>query len=87
MNNNEAITVGDIILRLKDLASDRKSFFNKDGDDEIFRRDYIALMKAIHLLELILQSTNSPSNDMFLRGILIHDSFLNQSVISHTLLE
>lgn len=51
MDNNEVISIEDIILQLRDLASDRKSFFSKDGDDEIFRRDYIALMKAIQLLE------------------------------------
>lgn len=45
------VIIEDIIIQLKDLASDRETFFSKDEDDEIFRLDYEALMKAIQLLE------------------------------------
>jgi hypothetical protein len=43
-------SVQDIVDRLKDLAGDRQSFFNDEGDDEIFRDDYEALMAAVKLL-------------------------------------
>ena len=33
--------------RLLDIAEDRKSFFNEDGDDEVFREDYeVLIMKS-----------------------------------------
>jgi len=48
---DEEMTVPDVIEHLRDLAKDRESFFNEDGDDEIFRADHKALLKAIELLE------------------------------------
>jgi hypothetical protein len=43
--------VRDVINRLNDLAGDRASFFRDDGDDEVFRDDYDALLNAVALLE------------------------------------
>jgi len=43
--------VNAVINRLKDLALDRQSFFREDGDDDVFREDYAALLKAVELLE------------------------------------
>ena len=41
----------EVVAQLKSLARDRKSFFRDDGDDEIFRADYAALMRAVEMLE------------------------------------
>lgn len=49
--NNEELSVQEIITQLEDLACDRESFFREDGDDEVFRQDHKALIKAIQLLE------------------------------------
>lgn len=42
----------DVINQLKSLIDDRKSFFDNDGDDEIFRADAKALEKAIEIISL-----------------------------------
>ena len=42
--------INDIQKQLLDLAEDRKSFFNDDGGDEIFRADYAALIAAAEIL-------------------------------------
>ena len=44
------INITKIRERLLDLAEDRQSFFRDDGDDEVFRDDYDALIKAAALL-------------------------------------
>jgi len=41
----------EIVKRLFDIAEDRKTFFKDDGDDEVFREDYAALVKAAQLLD------------------------------------
>lgn len=41
----------DVINQLKSLIDDRKSFFDNDGDDEIFRADAKALEKAIEIIK------------------------------------
>lgn len=43
--------IGDVIYQLESLIEDRKSFFEKDGDDEIFRADAEALEKAIEIIQ------------------------------------
>ena len=44
------LNIAAIRERLLDLAQDRQSFFNDDGDDEVFRDDYDALVKAAALM-------------------------------------
>ena len=57
---NERISeIAEIKARLLDLAEDRKSFFNDDGDDEVFRDDCDALVSAAELLDLII---NNPTD-------------------------
>jgi ferredoxin len=56
--NQEENEMRDIIVRLKDLAEDRASFFREDGDDEIFREDYDALLKAVKALEELEKDRN-----------------------------
>lgn len=41
----------DVIYQLESLIEDRKSFFDNDGDDEIFRADAKALEKAIEIIQ------------------------------------
>ena len=41
----------DVIYQLESLIEDRKSFFEKDGDDEVFREDAKALEKAIEIIQ------------------------------------
>ena len=41
----------DVIYQLESLIEDRKSFFQKDGDDEVFREDAKALEKAIEIIQ------------------------------------
>ena len=43
--------VPSVIAQLLDMAEDRKSFFNDDGDDEVYREDYKALLIAIEILD------------------------------------
>jgi hypothetical protein len=40
----------EMIQGLKDLIEDRKSFYTKDGDDEIFRHDVEVLTSAINII-------------------------------------
>lgn len=47
---NADMTITDIIKQLTDLAKDRESFFRDDGDDEVFRHDYDALIAAVEIL-------------------------------------
>ena len=50
--------VEDVKARLLDLAEDRKSFFKSDTDDcpddDVFREDYAALIKAAELLDWLI---------------------------------
>jgi hypothetical protein len=48
-----------IRAQLLDLAKDRQSFFNDTGDDQIFRDDYEALVRAVELLESLECSESS----------------------------
>lgn len=41
----------EIISGLGDLIEDRKSFYTKDGDDEIFRHDVEILKAAIDVIK------------------------------------
>ena len=51
MGKNEKLSLKEIVEGLKDLANDRKSFFNKYGDDEIFRHDYKVCMEAAKIIK------------------------------------
>lgn len=42
-----------IRAQLIGLAHDRQSFFCDDGDDEVVRADYDALIKAVRLLDAL----------------------------------
>ena len=41
----------EIIIGLEDLIRDRKSFYTKDGDDEVFRHDVEVLEAAIDVIK------------------------------------
>lgn len=56
MYNKEELNVQEIITQLEELACDRESFFREDGDDEVFRQDHKALIKAIQLLQAFCDS-------------------------------
>ena len=43
--------IKDVIYQLESLIDDRKSFFEVDGDDQIFRDDVKALEKAIEIIK------------------------------------
>ncbi len=45
------MTVKEAVSQLKDLMRDRESFFNNNGDDDIFRTDAKACDIAIEALE------------------------------------
>ncbi len=45
------MTAKEAISQLKDLMHDRESFFNNDGDDDVFRADARACEIAIEALE------------------------------------
>jgi len=47
--------INEIIEQLRDLAKDRKSFFN-DDDDDFYRQDYEAVTKAADILEALSKS-------------------------------
>ncbi|HCA28888.1 MAG TPA: hypothetical protein DEP23_04610 [Ruminococcaceae bacterium] len=47
------MTLQECIARLEDLIQDRKSFFSKDGNDDVFRTDAAALEKAVSMLHKI----------------------------------
>ncbi|TGJ75406.1 hypothetical protein CAGA_24300 [Caproiciproducens galactitolivorans] len=47
------MTLQECIVRLEDLIQDRKSFFSKDGNDDVFRTDAAALEKAVSMLHKI----------------------------------
>ncbi len=46
------MSIKEAITQLKDLKRDRESFFQNDGDDEIFRRDAEACEVAVKALWL-----------------------------------
>lgn len=52
--------IEEVIHQLEDLIEDRKSFFEEDGGDEIFRADVEALQEAI---EIIKESKTQNSSD------------------------
>jgi hypothetical protein len=47
------MTLQECIARLEDLIQDRKSFFTKDGNDDVFREDAAALEQAVSMLHKI----------------------------------
>ena len=51
--------IHELVTRLTDLAEDRKSFFRDDGDDEVFREDFNALVRAAELLEILLMDSKN----------------------------
>ncbi len=53
------MTIKGAITQLKDLKRDRESFFNNDGDDEVFCTDAEACKIAIEALEKQIPNTDS----------------------------
>jgi len=68
--------------RLLDLARDRESFFRNDGDDDIFREDYDALVKAVGLLDK-LEAETARADEVVKRNDEVNDDFISEVTEHH----